>query len=348
MKKFKAFTLAEVMIVIVVISIISVITMPVLLKELSMRVNSNRQANIAQKMTRAVENMIVNGDYENITNTEEFVNKLSKYLKIAKRCNANNIDECWSTKKVKTPSGSTYEVKNAKKGSDIHVNSNEDNVGLILVDGASIILSFNPGASTPSAESGFTSSTKNLPIGKNKYKKFAYTSNATNAIDFVMDVNGGTGPNQEPSNNGEYYDIRPFKIALFFFFYCTGFKVNGACVVDLGTSYDSINCTYEENLQYCSPMKNSSFSIDYWAGAKKACMDLGMKMPSAQELIALFKSDSEILTDLNRDSYFSTNINMAYAGDPTYKACYFDGGCKPSTAWRQERNINNHVLCIEK
>ena len=236
MKNFKiksAFTLAEVMIVVIILGVVAVFTMPVLLSEVSERVNSNRQANIAQKITKSVETMIVNGDYENITNTEEFVDKLSKYLKIVKRCSSAEIDNCWPTKKVKTPNGGTYEVKNAIKGTNINVNSSEDNVRLVLADGASLILSFNPEVPTPSAESGFAATTKSLPMGKNKSKDFAYTSNATSAIDFVMDVNGGTGPNQEPSNDGEYYDIRSFRVALFSKLDCPGYRFNGVCVYDI-------------------------------------------------------------------------------------------------------------------
>ena len=70
-KRNSAFTLAEVMIVIVIIGVVAVFTMPVLLSEVSERVNSNRQANIAQKVTKAVELMIVNGDYEGFDTTDE-------------------------------------------------------------------------------------------------------------------------------------------------------------------------------------------------------------------------------------------------------------------------------------
>lgn len=332
----KGFTLAEVLIVIIVLGFVAILIMPVLLQELSMRINSNRQANIAQKMTKAVENMIVNGGYDNITNTEEFVDRLSKYLKIAKRCSSSNIDSCWPSKQVKTPSGGKYEVKNAKKGSDIHVNSDENNVGLVLADGAALILSFNPETPTPSTENGFIPSTKTLPIGKNKYKEFAYTSNATAAIDFVMDVNGGTGPNQEPSNEGVYYDIRPFKIALFSKADCAGIRYKGLCLIDIGTSYDSVNCLDEKYARYCKPYASTNSAFDYWAGANKTCADIGMRLPTPQEWKDLNNSDFEYRPQ-NPVQYFSNyqrhsmTVGHIISGD--------------GSTWR-ERTTQYSVMCI--
>ena len=332
--KNQGFTLAEVLITLVIIGVVAVFTLPVLLQEVSMRVNSNRQANIAQKITKSVETMIVNGDYENITNTEEFVDKLSKYLKIAKRCSSTEIDNCWPTKKVKTPSGGIYEVKNAKKGTNIHVNSNENNVGIVLADGASIILSFNPEASTPSAENGFTASNKSLPIGKNKYKEFAYTSNATNAIDFVMDVNGGTGPNQEPSNEGEYYDIRPFRIALFSKPDCLGFKVNGTCVVNLDKNYSYLDCTNSDNAKYCSGSK--LYALDYWAGANKTCLSSGMKLPSPEEYSAM-------------SSLLNIDISQCWSNFPHPVSASHNGSlAKNGSGQYKNRTLQYTALCINK
>ena len=80
----KAFTLAEVMIVLVVIGIVAIIVLPHFIENVAERVNSNREANIAQKVTKAVEQMAALGEYDAFSTTEEFVDVLQKHLKIAK------------------------------------------------------------------------------------------------------------------------------------------------------------------------------------------------------------------------------------------------------------------------
>ena len=277
-----AFTLAEVLITIGIIGVVAVLVLPSFIQDMSERINSNRQANIAQKITKSVELMAVNGDYTGITTTEEFVEKLSKYLKIAKVCDNEHLEECWPTKEITTAKGGKFQIKDAKTSKDLHVKGNTDNVGLILADGATLIMSFNPNAEPIPAEKSFTASTKALPVGENKTKDFAYTSNATGAIDFVMDVNGKTGPNAENDIEGHYYDIRSFRNATFTAQACAGGTViSKTCVVDLGLDYEAIDCTNIENKDYCGGY-TSNF-IDYWAGASKACDDIGLRLPSQAE-----------------------------------------------------------------
>lgn len=279
--KKNAFTLAEVLITLGVIGVVAMLVLPHFIEDMSMRMYSERQANIAQKITKSTELMIVNGDYADIYNTEDYVNKLSKYIKIMKRCDSEHIADCWPSKTVKTPLAEKYMVSNAKTGADLHFGGKDNdtpNVGLVLADGASIILAFNPKTTTPLSSSGFISSTKDLPVGGGKTKNYSYTSNATAQIDFVMDVNGKSGPNEESNIfNGNYTDIRRFKVATFDG--CGGAKVPGiGCVFNLGTSYSPINTcndtTWDSHLT-----TNNSCANNAWAGAKKACADLGMTMP---------------------------------------------------------------------
>lgn len=61
---------------------------------------------------------------------------------------------------------------------------------------------------------------------------------------------------------------------------CQGSKINEACVVDLGTNYVPLNCTLEKYAKYCDlKNENEPTMTDYWAGANKACQDLGMALP---------------------------------------------------------------------
>ena len=47
----------------------------------------------------------------------------------------------------------------------------------------------------------------NLPVGGGYEEMLEYTTNTTGALAFVMDVNGGKGPNSETIGT-KYYDIR--------------------------------------------------------------------------------------------------------------------------------------------
>lgn len=87
------------------------------------------------------------------------------------------------TKTVKTTLGEKYNVSDAKTGADLHFGGKDNdtpNVGLILADGSSLILAFNPKVPTIIGSTGFISTPKDLPVGGGKTKSYAYTSNATN------------------------------------------------------------------------------------------------------------------------------------------------------------------------
>ena len=88
MRKFSnGFTLAEVLITLGIIGVVASITLPTIISDINIRANSERQANIAQKVTQAMEQMrahgLLNTQY---ASTDAFVDELQKYLKVAKRC----------------------------------------------------------------------------------------------------------------------------------------------------------------------------------------------------------------------------------------------------------------------
>ena len=97
-----------------------------------------------------------------------------------------------------------------------------------------------------------------------------------------MDVNGFKGPNSE-ARNGKQYDIRSFKVARFSKG-CAGIDVpNIGCVYQL-PSFSPLDTTKEENKKYDS---RHAISDNYWAGAKKACYDIGMSLPDRSKLGSL-------------------------------------------------------------
>ena len=269
--------------------------MPTLLKNIAERSNSEAQANLAQKITKSMDLMRADGGLERTYNsTDEFVDEFSKYIKISTRCDADHIADCWPTKTVTTTDGKTYDVSKAKTGKNLNLKDNKsNNVGIILADGATLILTYNPNAGIIGDGDTVTPSFADLPIGFGRTKKFAYTTSVTSSIDFVMDVNGFKGPNSE-ARNGKQYDIRSFKVAKFSKG-CAGVEVpNIGCVYQL-PSYSPIKAGSDEmkkwDPNWTAEKVGSYASYDnYWAGAKKACDDIGMSLPDKSKLESIYKA----------------------------------------------------------
>ena len=302
MKKRKlAFTLAEVLTVIAIIGIVTAVVTHTLVADVGERVNSNRELNISQKITKAVEMMAIKGDYDRFPDTIDFVRGLSKYLKMVKICDSEHIAECWPSEKVVTAEGVKYEVKNAKTGATLHTGYTSNTAAFVMADGAAVLMSFNPAAPIPNKKI-FKSvgEGKELPMGDKIEKIPYYYSEAMNAIDFVMDVNGAEGPNSETEENGTYHDIRSYRIAAFSVLspnadptaVTCNFYSDGLCGV-ITNDYSPLDCTDSENAEFCL-RHDGPFAIDYQAGAQKACKDMGLTLPPVQTLMSIVSAETAI------------------------------------------------------
>ena len=237
-----AFTLAEVLITLGVIGVVAALTLPAIMENITERINSSRQANVANKITEAMDHMKSQGALAtSYASTDAFVDELQKYIKVAKRCDASHIAECWPTPTVTTSDGDEVDVSKAKTGKNLNIKNNTtNNVGLILADGAALILTYNQDFSGIDEGDAVSAVMKDLPVGFGKSKEFAYTSSVTAPIDFVMDINGQKGPNSETINN-KMHDIRSFKAARFSKG-CAGVEIPGiGCIVNLGSSYECVS-----------------------------------------------------------------------------------------------------------
>ena len=243
--------------------------------------------------------MRAHGELVQYSSTDEFVNVLQKYLKITKRCDADHLAECWTTSTITGTDGATYNVADFTTRKKLLKNSETDgnNVGLILADGASMILTYDPTAQGIDIGDQVLASNKYLPVTSTKYKDFPYTTSVTGAIDFVMDVNGKKGPNAETVSKRPR-DIRSFRLA--------GFTKKLPCengskgCIAYVSSYSAVDCSTlaaSENetsdyAKYCGPTP-SGYSNDYWAGAKKVCNEAGMYLPEQSELKQIWNIRTE-------------------------------------------------------
>ena len=329
-KSLKAFTMAEVLIALVVIGVIAAITMTTVMPNIQERVNSQRQANIVYKVTQATNLMKANGAMtEGFASTDAFVDELQKYLKIMKRCDSEHIAECWPTKKVRTSEGKEFEVSKAKNRSQLGFSdnyANNKNVGIVLTDGASLIMTYDPSTQGISIGSPITAITTDLPSGGRFQTFLEYTSNTTAGLAFVMDVNGGKGPNSETIGS-KMHDIRNLNGA-HFSQGCGGAIANGLCVT-LVKSYSPLDCSkaegsdklnHPENSAYCTP--GYYYETDNLAGGKKACDALGLRLAdSTSELRTIYNNKDKY--GINGGRYFTKNPILNNYDWCTFNFTYF-------------------------
>lgn len=350
-----AFTLAEVLITLGIIGVVAAITMPILITNMTERKNSERHANIAYKVTQAMEHMRATGKLVQYDSTEAFVNELKKHLKIAKICDKDHIADCWPTETVTDKAGNEFEVSKAKKGKNLSLESETNNVGIVLADGAALILNYNP-ALTQGLDVGdrVVASNKNLPVGNGKIKNFAYTSSVTGPIDFIMDVNGKGKPNREPESESKQYDIRSLKAASFAeTFVCTGTIGSKGCVKYLGADYSAVNCD-TTSLEYagdtiCGPTP-SDFTNDYWADARVACNAIaGMRLPTQQELRDIYLVRGQYPEIVTGEPYWADKEGCGGYQKKTH-GCYIVFNQNYNNTYGNEKwrtNVHMKTICVQ-
>ena len=158
-----------------------------------------------------------------------------------------------------------------------------------------------------------------------------------------MDVNGFKGPNSE-ARNGKQYDIRSFKVAKFSTG-CAGVEVpNIGCVYEL-PSFSPIKAGSEEMDKWDPNWNNSSFKgyDNYWAGAKKACDDIGMSLPDKSKLKSIYqagKKDSSLGLPTGWIYFWSSSENSVY------NAYYMDFSYGLTNYYASKYLPSYKVLCV--
>lgn len=357
MKKYKAylntnntrtaFTLAEVLITLGIIGVVAAISLPTILENITFRTYAEKQVNTVQKVTQAMELMRAHNHLSiRYESTEAFVDELEKHLKITKRCSYENIAECWPTETVINAYGTPIKVnEKAKTGQNITLKTNTNNVGLVLANGANIILNYNPDAPTYGLADTISPKSVTLNVGKEVRTYKNYSSSVTDSIAFIMDVNGTKGPNSEVLSNGNPQDIRSFNGAAFTP-NCTtqgGIMTSDNQVCFLGTNYSAVNCSASgknlESYPFCSGDGGiSGFTNDYWAGAKYTCDFIGMKLPNPSELEAIRTKYKNQNTGFPDGDYWRDKAGWSWQA--TFSRFWNGGGYAPVS-----KKTNLNVIC---
>ena len=256
-----AFTLAELLITLGVIGVVAAVTMPTLVTNIQERVRQEQVRTVKYKFTKATEKMNSLGLIGHYDSTMDFVNELKKHMSIAKICDSSKLNECWGYQSFTNANASkTYTVSNLKTGKNLEalqLNSGDrDTVGIITGDGVPIILTYGKECQALDESKQYQWSTVN---GKPE------TNATAGCVSMVFDINGPKAPNRIGT------DVRTMNSLL--------------GNVYLGTNYKPLTpdeCDEVKKrlgIKYCG-----GFEEDYWAGAMKACDDLGLHLPSMTTL----------------------------------------------------------------
>ena len=259
-KNFKsAFTLAEVLITLGVIGVVAAVTLPTLMTNVQERIRKEQVRTVKYKLTKATEKMNSLDKIGPYETTGEFVDELKKHLSIAKVCDKNHLTECWPATTINTPDA-TRNVSELTNGTSLMAlalgTGETDSVGIVTSDGTPMIMVYSPKCTPLDPVKSYSWS---VVDGKPE------TNATTNCISAIFDINGAKGPNKIGT------DVRTLN-SLF------GYK---RFTVQTMSKEDCLKYKDQLGINGCS------VEADTWAGAVKACHDIGLHLPSMQTLANL-------------------------------------------------------------
>ena len=358
MKKFRGFTLAEVLITLAIIGVVAALTIPTLWAKIGTIVNSNRKEVIEDRLLEGLNqlNTLDNGmtasQYET---TEDFVKALSKYYKMSQICGANDLQNCfpYSTINYTDENGeATANVADLKTPESFKLTSDEylAPAGFISAQGTPFIMLLKKDCIMDTG--------------------MAMKSIPTSCIQYMYDRNGTNNPNKlgtdiEHSANigiaaaGDSSKVEP----------------DGTLATPIGsyTTYLILDQDYqggdgvENGLDTCTDTtwdergsSNSWCSNNRWAAAKKACSDAGYELPSKEDLQELYcrakgtKNSYYSCSNTTLDSNLATKVaekssmsGRFWSSSPDGSYCAYGVGFGIGNEGSYGVNYNYRVVCLK-
>jgi len=275
MARKKGFTLAEVLITLTVIGVIAALTIPQLVKNMNDYAFTKSKDVTLAKITEATNQMKSNDDLAGYTTNDAFVAEFQKYMKITKICDSTTLVNCFPAKfKAGTEDiDTTTLITGTKLGAS---NIADNTIAMMLANGTSILFTLRDSTKVAGA--------------CDRIDPTDNQANTTGCLSFLYDINGRGAPNVIGKDIGTVNATIST---------CDGKIIGGLCVdaVDLiaGTSYFYLGSTAEYQSMLDSGLIPHFFnndinlySVDYWAGAVKACNAKGMRISTKAELAILY------------------------------------------------------------
>ena len=293
-RKKAAFTLAEVLITLAIIGIVAALTIPTLIQNYQTKAWNTASQVFQRKLGEALRVMNVQGTLAGYTTTEAFVDELSKHIKITRICENDDITTCFSD--TVTWGDEEVDMSKVKKAKNFGQNDWDTNtVAVQFANGVNGIIAYNPSCT----QNQF--SNDEITINENGI--------GTTCLAILYDVDGFKNPNTQQK------DLRGLNVISLGGSNCAIELSDGTCFTapfyptahvwnacdTNGTTSDPDDLVFmsEHNIQYCLP--SAWQQNDYWAGAVKACHDMGSSLPSQEQL-----------DQLARDLYPGTTISSAF------------------------------------
>ena len=276
--KKAAFTLAEVLITLAIIGIVAALTIPTLIQNYQERAWNTASEVFQRKLGEALRVMNVQGTLAGYTTTEAFVDELSKHIKITRICDNDDITTCFAD--TVTWGDEEVDMSKIKKAKNFGQNDWDTNtVAVQFANGVNGVIAYNPDC----RQNQFSNDV--ITVGE--------TGISTDCLAILYDVDGFKNPNTQQK------DLRGLNVA----------SLGGSnCAIELsdGTCFTAPFIPTPLTLAECEAQKGELgisecyYDGDYWAGAVKACHDMGSSLPSQEQL-----------DQLARDLYPGTTISTS-------------------------------------
>ena len=316
---FNGFTLAEVLITLGIIGVVAAMTIPTLIQDYNQRSWNTGATVFNRKLGEALKVMNSQSSLAGFATTQDFVNELSKHIKITNTCDSDELTNCFTSEIFTT--GDTIDTTKLKEARNLNSSGNygTETIGVQFADGVTALVAYNPRATQDPYSNqvvNVTGSGKSVGLG-------------TDALAILYDVSGAKSPNFYGSGK----DVRGINVAI---------KTDtDFLLIDAG-SYSPIECSMPESegYEYCDDFEISHGIYSAWAGAKYACDKVNMRLPSLDELKNKIYSE--------RDSYGLPDYGYVWADSLAFNGVEVMGiflGHGGSQAYsRDSRDVS--VVCV--
>ena len=297
----RGFTLAEVLITLAIIGIVAALTIPTLVQNYQERAWNTASQVFQRKLGEALRVMNVQGTLAGYTTTETFVDELSKHIKITRICDNDDITTCFAD--TVTWGDEEVDMSKVKKAKNFGQNDWDTNtVAVQFANGVNGIIAYNPDCK----QNQFSNDV--ITVGE--------TGIGTTCLAILYDVDGFKNPNTQQK------DLRGLNVT----------SLGGSnCAIELsdGTCFTAPFAPTPLTLAECEAQKGElgiskcHYDGDYWAGAVKACKDMGSSLPSQEQLDQLARDlypGTTIYTDDTRSSGQRDNdlaVSMGFITSPS-------------------------------
>ncbi len=324
MKKFKGFTLAEVLITLAIIGIVAAITLPSLLVNVNEKAWDAQRKALHARLTQAIGQMNTLGGYGTYTEDEDgtatedtaaesfILDALSKVYKINNVCGPDKLSSCGIPSKITTLNGTselTFPTKMSELNDKLLNGGRADGeigdmadtkaAAFETVNGESIAVFYNPLCSADS-------------------NNWQYITNKM-CVNFIYDLNGTEGPNQVGKDVG-------FITALY--------RNNPVVVAPI---------PHEKDYETSVPSYSDNDEI---VDAATACKIMGkdLRMPDRHEVASLFVNAPLINFGDNPHLYWTGSIVSSGPSGHAWDVAFVNG----STSFGWKRNTLKPIRCIKK